>query len=204
MCEDGPGTVFARAERRPRRNPRLLDHGADDECEPEESSTSSRARASAFAAGFGRTHQSRAAIDDCPFQVARSGCGLLDVWVYSAEQAHRCVHGDRCFAPRSDAVAQRPFACERSCSMACTSGTPRECSGLILAMRTAVLAQLDSLCRRLGRAPPCPRRLSRSGRLRTELILGVVVLQVFLVFCLCLPEAAGLADLGHHLAGPEA
>ena len=48
------------------------------------------------------------------------------------------------------------------------------------------------------------KQQSRSGRLRTELILAVgVVLEVVLVFGLGLPEGAGLADLGHDLAGPE-
>ena len=47
--------------------------------------------------------------------------------------------------------------------------------------------------------------LSRSGRLRTELILAVgVLLEVILVFGLGFPEGAGLADLGHDLAGPHA
>jgi hypothetical protein len=49
-------------------------------------------------------------------------------------------------------------------------------------------------------------RLSRSEWLRAELILAVigVVLEVILVFFLGLPEGAGLADLGHQLAGPQA
>jgi hypothetical protein len=50
-----------------------------------------------------------------------------------------------------------------------------------------------------------PRRLTRRGRLRTELILAVigVVLEVVLVLGLGLPEGAGLADLGHYLAVPD-
>ena len=49
------------------------------------------------------------------------------------------------------------------------------------------------------------QQLSRSGRLRTELILAVgVVLEVVLVFGPGLPEGAGLADLGHDLARPQA
>src|ERR1700750_2289690 len=49
------------------------------------------------------------------------------------------------------------------------------------------------------------RRPSRSGRLRTELILPVgVVLQVVLVFGPGFPEGAGLADPGHDLAVPQA
>jgi hypothetical protein len=41
--------------------------------------------------------------------------------------------------------------------------------------------------------------------LRTELILAVgVVLEVVLVISFGLPEAAGLADLGHDLVGPDA
>ena len=61
---------------------------------------------------------------------------------------------------------------------------------------------------------PCPplsvagssaATLSRSGRLRIELILAVgVVLEITLVFGLGLPEGSGLADLGHDLAGPQA
>src|ERR1700749_3872429 len=43
------------------------------------------------------------------------------------------------------------------------------------------------------------------GRLRTELILPVgVVLEVVLVFGPGFPEGAGLADLGHDLAVPQA
>jgi hypothetical protein len=50
-----------------------------------------------------------------------------------------------------------------------------------------------------------PRRLSRPGRLRTELILALgVVLEVVLVLGLGLPEGAGLADLGNYLAVPDA
>src|SRR5690349_19882633 len=50
-----------------------------------------------------------------------------------------------------------------------------------------------------------PGRLSRSGRLRTELVLAVgVMLEVVLVLGLGLPEAAGRADLGHDQAGPHA
>jgi hypothetical protein len=53
-------------------------------------------------------------------------------------------------------------------------------------------------------APPRPR-LSCTGRLRTELILAVgVVLEIVLVFGPGRPEGAGLAHLGHDLAGPEA
>jgi hypothetical protein len=45
----------------------------------------------------------------------------------------------------------------------------------------------------------------RSGRLRAELILAVrIVMEVVLVFGLGFPEDAGLADLGHDLAGPQA
>ena len=50
-----------------------------------------------------------------------------------------------------------------------------------------------------------PRRLSRRGWLRTELILALgVVLEVVLVLGLGLPEGAGLADLGHYLTVPDA
>jgi hypothetical protein len=53
--------------------------------------------------------------------------------------------------------------------------------------------------------PVVPDGESRARRrLRTELILAIgVVLEVVLVFGLGLPEGAGLADLGHDLAGPE-
>jgi hypothetical protein len=54
-------------------------------------------------------------------------------------------------------------------------------------------------------ATPRPKPLFHSGRLWTELILAVgEVQEVVLVFGLGLPEEAGLADLGHDLAGPDA
>jgi hypothetical protein len=53
-------------------------------------------------------------------------------------------------------------------------------------------------------APPRPRRLSRSGSIRAELIVAVgVALEVVLVLGLGLPEGADLANLGHDLGAPE-
>ena len=96
-------------------------------------------------AGFGRTHQSRAAIQDCRFDLGVPETGFAGRLGLPPEQAHRRVDAGRCFARRSDAVAQRPVASGCSCSMASTSGTPGGCSGLTLAMRTVVLARSSRL-----------------------------------------------------------
>lgn len=65
--------------------------------------------------------------------------------VQAPERARGCLDRDRCFARRSDIVAQRQVARGRSCPMAPTSRTPRGYSSLTLAMRTVVLARCDSV-----------------------------------------------------------
>jgi hypothetical protein len=56
---------------------------------------------------FTRTRQSGAAIDNCRFAWRVPDGRLLEAWVQEPEQARGRFDGDRCFARRSDAVAQR-------------------------------------------------------------------------------------------------